>query len=92
MSRKFNAQMLIDEREKTRGSFTALADLKAQWISAIMRKHTRALKPTEREALEQILTKLTRVLMGKEFDLDSWQDIAGYATLVVNHFKGNEND
>lgn len=35
-----------------------------------------------------ILNKLIR-LLGNPFKLDSWQDIAGYATLVVKHLEEN---
>lgn len=37
-----------------------------------------------KSALEMIATKISRILKGDpEYD-DSWRDIAGYATLIVN--------
>lgn len=91
MRKTFNPQEIINERaEAGRGSFLVLADLKAEWISSLARRNARALTPTERESLEQILTKLARIVVGKKFDLDSWQDIAGYATLVVDNSTGCE--
>jgi len=36
-----------------------------------------------REALEMILHKIARILNGNPNYADSWQDIAGYAQLIV---------
>lgn len=40
------------------------------------------LSSTQREALQMICTKLARILNGDPNHIDSWHDIAGYATLV----------
>lgn len=38
-----------------------------------------------------ILNKLCRIL-GDPKNIDSWRDIAGYATLVVEHLEGEPNE
>lgn len=39
------------------------------------------------EALTMISNKIGRIINGDPYYDDSWQDIAGYATLVVNQLK-----
>ena len=41
----------------------------------------------QRESIHMILVKLSRILYGKHDHVDHWDDIAGYATLVVNRLK-----
>lgn len=45
------------------------------------------LAPDQSEALEMILHKVGRILNGDPDYIDSWQDIAGYATLVVERLE-----
>ena len=40
------------------------------------------------EALDMIATKIARILNGNPDHVDSWIDIAGYATLVADRLKG----
>ena len=41
----------------------------------------------ERESLEMICTKMSRILCGSPHHEDSWVDIAGYAQLVVDRLR-----
>ena len=41
----------------------------------------------QREALEMIFHKISRILNGDPNYIDSWEDIAGYATLAANEIK-----
>jgi len=41
----------------------------------------------QREALDQILSKISRLACGNPNHLDSWLDIANYATLAYKHTK-----
>jgi hypothetical protein len=43
----------------------------------------------QKEALHQIASKISRLLSGDVDHLDSWRDIAGYATLVAERLQGN---
>lgn len=44
----------------------------------------------QQEAMDMICSKLSRLLNGNVNHVDSWVDIAGYATLVAERLKGNE--
>jgi len=46
------------------------------------------LAPDQWEALEMIMSKVSRLLTGDSHKVDSWVDIAGYATLVADRLKG----
>lgn len=48
------------------------------------------LAPDQREALEMIAHKIARILNGDPNYVDSWHDIAGYATLVADRLNGIE--
>ena len=41
----------------------------------------------QRESLDMICHKMARILNGDPNYVDSWDDIAGYATLVANRLK-----
>jgi len=79
---------MLDEREKTYGSFKGHA-LIAQKLKETMQDSPKwhSLTYDKKEALEMIQHKVARVLNGDpEYD-DNWRDIAGYATLVENTLK-----
>ena len=44
-----------------------------------------------REALDMILHKIGRIVVGDDQEVDHWQDIAGYATLVVKELEKEED-
>jgi len=46
------------------------------------------LLPDHKEALEMIQHKIARILNGDPNYADSWQDIAGYAQLIVKRIEG----
>lgn len=61
-----------------------------QDLKAVMRATPgwERLTPSQREALEMIQHKIGRVLNGDPMYDDSWRDIAGYATLILNELNG----
>lgn len=80
---------LLQEREKTHGSFYANAEI-AQQLKALFREHgygqdnmqaDSRVKAVYREALDMIALKLSRILSGQANFKDHWDDIAGYAKL-----------
>ena len=73
-------------REKTHGRFSTQSQT-AQELKELMRgtQWWDTLQPHQREALELIATKISRILNGNPMWQDSWHDIAGYATLVANN-------
>lgn len=75
---------ILNEREKTHGDFALNAEI-AQHLRAFFRVYGfDGFTPVEREALDMIALKLSRVLSGQSGCKDHWVDIAGYATLVAN--------
>lgn len=74
---------LLNEREKTHGSFPDKA-LLIQNIKAMLRFETgwEALSPAQQEALDMIVSKIGRIMTGNPNEPDHWADIAGYAGLA----------
>ena len=73
----------LNERGNTYGSFASVANL-SQTLQRIMgdSPNWAALSDDKREALQTIASKVARILNGDPGHVDSWHDIAGYATLV----------
>lgn len=63
-------------------------------IQAIKREihnwDTHGIPAPHMEALDMIATKMGRILTGNHDNVDSWQDIAGYATLVANRIRAEK--
>lgn len=79
---------ILQEREETHGDF----EMKSIWIQEIMENLVgldswEDMSADQRESIHMILVKLSRILYGKHDHVDHWDDIAGYATLVVNKLK-----
>lgn len=78
-------QGILQERNKSHGNYkvqSALADNLREVIYSS--ENWYVLTSLQRDALLMIIHKITRLLSGDPNHLDSWQDIAGYATLAVN--------
>lgn len=64
-------------------------------IQAIKREihnwDTHGIPAPHMEALDMIATKIGRILTGNHDNVDSWDDIAGYATLVANRIRKNKD-
>lgn len=82
-------EQLITERGSRYGKFKEGAEI-MQELKDVMREvdgwHN--LTPSQREALDMIQHKIGRILNGDPTYDDSWKDIAGYATLIVNELNG----
>lgn len=82
-------EQLITERGSRYGKFKDGAEI-IQEMKDVMREvdgwHN--LTPSQREALDMIQHKIGRILNGDPTYDDSWKDIAGYATLIVNELNG----
>ena len=75
---------LLQEREKTHGSFETNAAI-SQELKELFRYPRGvavALKSVHCEALDMIALKLSRILSGQANFRDHWDDIAGYAKLA----------
>lgn len=80
-----DVQATLNERGKTHGDFKVQAST-AQRLKQCLTGHDcwARLEHSQREALETICTKMSRILNGNPNEPDHWRDIAGYATLVEN--------
>ncbi len=79
---------LLRERENTHGDWEKQG-AHAQRIKAAFKDggHWDALHPLQREALELIATKISRILNGNPSHADHWLDLAGYADLVAGEIR-----
>ena len=78
---------LIKERGGQHGDWRQQSCL-SQSLKTVMGIETHnSLRPDEREALEMIAVKLSRILCGDAHLEDHWRDIAGYATLAADQNK-----
>lgn len=82
-------EALITERGSRYGKFKDGADI-MQSLKDIMRDVDgwNNLTASQKEALDMIQHKIGRILNGDQTYDDSWKDIAGYATLIVNELNG----
>lgn len=88
-----NIQNVLADRARTHGDFEHVAkmsqNLKHQMQSVNAYMH---LDYFMAESLEAIAAKIARILAGNARETDHWQDIAGYATLVVRQIEREEID
>jgi hypothetical protein len=86
------ADETINERAQDYGKFKDGAAL-MQGMKRLLADHAQAHDKTfaddQWEALEMILHKIGRIVNGNPDKVDSWVDIAGYATLVADRLQGN---
>lgn len=80
---------ILDEREKTHGSYTQLAAL-AQDLKTRIRSESRSLSAQQQESLEMICVKIARIVCGNANEMDHWRDIAGYAELIYRKRRAGE--
>lgn len=85
MENKFDANELIESRKTLRGDFKNVAKAHLEFAYAITNNIHGNLSCEEEVALNMIIHKLARIITASGYDEDSWKDVAGYATLVVNN-------
>lgn len=79
---KVNLQAITDERGAEYGDFTHQGII-AQDLKEYMREQDgwKRLKSHQKESLDMIMHKVSRILNGNPENRDSWVDIAGYAQI-----------
>lgn len=81
-------QDTLNERENTYGDYKMVANLTRGLLANMeYSKNWGELYPYQQEALHMIASKIARILEGDYEYVDSWHDIAGYATLVEQCLK-----
>jgi hypothetical protein len=82
----------LDARAQDYGTFRDSAAL-MQGIKRLLAdhaaKHGKTFADDQWEALEMIVHKIGRIVNGNPDKVDSWVDIAGYATLIADRLQGN---
>lgn len=73
----------LKERGATHGDWTQQS-LTSQRIKSALHQGTMwdQLTPSERDAIETIAMKMSRIVSGNPHEPDHWRDIVGYATLA----------
>lgn len=71
---------IINERQGTHGSFAENARI-SQTLKYMFKSQV-VLTDVQRESLDLIATKISRILSGHPNFKDHWDDISGYALLV----------
>ena len=81
---KNHLDTILAERAAKYGSFASQAAF-AQYLKTTLHEHRNwdELRDSQKEALEMIMHKISRILNGDPNYDDSWRDIAGYAELIV---------
>lgn len=84
-----NTEALITERGSRYGKFKDGAEIMRD-LKHVMHEVDGwgKLTPSQKEALDMIQHKIGRILNGDPTYDDSWKDIAGYATLIVEELNG----
>lgn len=83
---------ILDSRAKDYGHFRDNARL-AQALKRTLADHADEVESLfaddQWEAIEMIVSKLSRIVNGNPDKIDNWDDIAGYAKLVADRLRGN---
>ena len=83
---ELNVEQTLSDRESTYGSFKDVAVTTRNIMNCI---DVDSMNAVQQEALHMICSKLARIANGDPNHVDSWHDIAGYASLVVKDINGN---
>jgi len=78
-----NAKELTEERGTTHGNFSANARV-SQELKAIIHCENSDMTNVQREAIDMICMKLSRIASGHAHFADHWQDVQGYCQLVLD--------
>lgn len=79
---------ILQERENEYGDYAVGAHLGRSLMRTCENTPSwQRMTSSEQYAVIMICAKLARVLNGNPHHMDSWRDIAGYATLTVDYIK-----
>lgn len=85
---------ILNERAKTHGDFKEVAETYNNLRTSMFRSlnNERYYSNCQKLALDMICQKLARIKCGDANFIDHWQDIAGYATLVVRELEAQSKE
>lgn len=85
-----NIKDTLTERASTHGSFLVNSFLSQSLKGVVHNSPNGHLLPSDqKEALDMIMHKVSRILAGDNYYIDTWRDIVGYAQLVVDNLYTN---
>lgn len=90
MTKEKTLAEILRERHTKYGDFNVQAELSQKLKDVLQLDKRFLLRPFQREALQMIASKISRILNGDCNHIDSWRDIAGYAELVADILKEND--
>lgn len=78
-------EQTLEQRKNTHGNFKENSAI-SMGLKSIIRDHDNFyfMPRYQQEALDMIAHKISRLIAGDSYFIDTWRDIAGYAQLVVN--------
>jgi len=85
-----NVTKVLAERQNTHGSFLENAACSQALKDVVFEHGEQLMPPIAREALDNICQKMSRIITGNWEHIDSWVDLAGYATLVARHLENRD--
>lgn len=84
---------IMEERGNSYGDFGHQA-MCAQTLKQILHGHAHrhgvGLSGEQKEALDMLCTKLSRIVNGDPDKVDSWRDVEGYAKLIADRLEKHE--
>lgn len=81
----------LNQREGTHGNFTTNARVSQVIKQTYRQTDAWPYLPVEmKESLDMIACKISRILSGNPYHMDSWHDIGGYAALVERKYNKDE--
>ena len=81
---------ILDQRQKTHGNFEKVARLDTELFSTFNTYLYSSLSDEQYCAIKMILHKIARIGCGDPEFIDHWQDIIGYAQLIINSIKDRD--
>jgi hypothetical protein len=87
MEKEMEINKIIDDREATHGAFSDTAQVSQRLKSALRfagdSDGYNNLSDIQKEALDMICSKISRIINGNANEVDHWVDVAGYSMLVA---------
>lgn len=77
----------LNQRQSQYGSFEDVATATQDLLKILEKTGLKSLPPMHKEALHMICSKMVRIVNGDHNFIESWHDIAGYATLMENELR-----
>jgi len=77
----------LSQRQSQYGSFEDVATATQDLLKILEKTGLKSLPSMHKEALHMICSKMVRIVNGDHNFIESWHDIAGYATLMENELR-----